>query len=666
VALETMVFSIAEPEKDAALLRRNVQWLEESQKRDARNRGMWAYPLGPGDNSNSQFAILAMYEAQRAGIAVGTTNLRAALAYWHAAQNSDGSWGYQPGHEGTGSMTCAGIGAVALTLDILEEGDATVEGNRVRCCRPQRNLPSIDRALEWLARHFSVRSNPNNGMWPLYYLYGLERAGRLTNQRFIGRHDWYREGSEALIGQQDRVSGAWIERGLGERNANIGTSFALLFLAKGRRPVVVAKLKHHPEDDWNHHRKDLAHVVAYVEKRWKRDLTWQIIDLDAAAVEDHLEAPVLYLGGELAPEVSDDQCHMLRDYVNRGGFIFADAVCEGQDFDRGFRALMERVFPEPDFKLRLLPPEHPIWSAEEPVDAKFQRSLWGIDLGCRTCVAYCPENLSCYWELARPHREKKYPAEIEGRVDAAKKIGVNVLAYATNRDPKYKLDLPQLAGAGPQEAFQRAKVYVATVKHTGGGHLAPLALPNLLRYLSGELGIRANTDERELGLAEDRVFEFPILFMHGRDKFALSELERSKLKTYLERGGVLFADAICTSELFANSFRQEMATIFPEHPLEKIPSDDSLFTPKYGGFNLPKVGRREALAAEGPAAPKSIVREVEPDLEGVRLGDRYAVVFSRFDLSCALEKHETVECLGYTADSAARIGLNVLLYALEQ
>ena len=175
-----------------------------------------------------------------------------------------------------------------------------------------------------------------------------------------------------------------------------------------------------------------------------------------------------------------------------------------------------------------------------------------------------------------------------------------------------------------------------------------------------------NIDERELGLSEDRVFEFPILFMHGREKFALTDVERGKLKTYLERGGVLFADAICTSELFAKAFRQEMAAIFPNHPLEKIDPDDPLFTPKYGGFNLQKVSRREALAGDGAGPPKSIVREVEPELEGVRLGDRYAVIFSRYDLSCALEKHETVECLGYTGDAAARIGLNVLLYALEQ
>jgi len=34
-------------------------------------------------------------------------------------------------------------------------------------------------------------------------------------------------------------------------------------------------------------------------------------------------------------------------------------------------------------------------------------------------------------------------------------------------------------------------------------------------------------------------------------------------------------------------------------------------------------------------------------------------------LSCALEKHDSLECRGYTREDAARIGLNVLLYALQ-
>jgi hypothetical protein len=41
-------------------------------------------------------------------------------------------------------------------------------------------------------------------------------------------------------------------------------------------------------------------------------------------------------------------------------------------------------------------------------------------------------------------------------------------------------------------------------------------------------------------------------------------------------------------------------------------------------------------------------------------------VFSKFDLSCALEKHDSLDCQGYTRDDAERIGLNVLLYSLHQ
>ena len=62
-----MVFSIADPMADALLINRNVKWLEEAAeaRQDQRKfKGSWGYPEGYGDNSNSQFAVLALYEAQ--------------------------------------------------------------------------------------------------------------------------------------------------------------------------------------------------------------------------------------------------------------------------------------------------------------------------------------------------------------------------------------------------------------------------------------------------------------------------------------------------------------------------------------------------------------------------------------------------------------------------
>jgi len=395
-----------------------------------------------------------------------------------------------------------------------------------------------------------------------------------------------------------------------------------------------------------------------------------VIDVDAATTDDLMEAPILYLSGEQTPQFTDDDIAKLREYINRGGFLFADAVCGGAEFDRGFRVLMDRMFPEPDHRLHLLSPEHAVWTAEETVDPRYVRPLWGVDVGCRTSVMYCPENLSCYWELSRPGRElvreKKYPAEIEGRIAAARAMGVNVLAYATNREPKFKLDLPQLADSAPPDSVGRAKLYIATVKHSGGWNAAPMALPNLLRYVSGEMGLRANTDARELTLTEERIFDFPVIFMHGRNAFHFGENERKRLKTYLERGGVLVADAICSSEEFATSLRQEIGEIFPEHPFERLPATDEIFSDKYGGFELKTLTRREPQR-QAPGGPmKAAARQVEPELEVVKLGDRYAVIFSKYDLSCALERHESIECPGYTRDDAARLGLNVVLYALHQ
>ena len=54
--------------------------------------------------------------------------------------------------------------------------------------------------------------------------------------------------------------------------------------------------------------------------------------------------------------------------------------------------------------------------------------------------------------------------------------------------------------------------------------------------------------------------------MHGRNAFRLTDNEREALRKYVERGGLLFADAICGSEPFGESFRREMAIIFPKNP----------------------------------------------------------------------------------------------------
>lgn len=677
VALRTMVFCAADPIKDRILIDANVKWLETNQltrPSSARDRkGAWAYSgrLGKGDNSNTQFALLALNEADRVGVPVNPSTWRLAQDYWQQTQKKDGSWGYQPGegHPSTGSMTCAGISSLVIAAGRLSSGSADVRDGRIVCCGQQDNSGHIERGLAWLGKHFSVRNNPGDRFWLLYYLYGLERVGRLTGQRFIGGHDWYREGAEVLVREQDDFSGNWRGVGHAESNPLVATSLALLFLAKGRRPVVIAKGQYGDDGEWDLHAGGIPNLTRHLEKRWLRELTWQTVDLKAATVENLLESPVLFLSGRQSLLLSREQRESLRAYIEQGGFIFAEACdgegCDGTAFDESFRALMRTLFP--DSSLRLLPPDHAVWFAEGTVNPKYIRPLYGIDACCRTSVVYCPSNLSCLWELSAEGRERAVPEDVQEAIEAAVQIGQNVVAYATNRILKEKLDRPTVAVNDSELAPQsRGVLVIPKLAHGGGSDDAPHALANLTRFMRQELQLRVLTQRGVVPATSAELYQFPMLFAHGRRSFRWNAAERQAIADYIRNGGFLLADAICASPQFAAALRSELEAIFPGQKLERIPPNHPLFSSEFGGFDLSRVTLNDPQLRQAGERLEARRSPTTPMLEGLQVDGRYAVIFSPNDISCALESSATLECRGYVTADAARIGANVVLFALQQ
>ena len=74
VSLQTMVFAAANPEKYRLRIAANVYWLEQAQIKASDSRtwpGAWSYTgdkQQPGDNSNSQYALLALHAASEVGV----------------------------------------------------------------------------------------------------------------------------------------------------------------------------------------------------------------------------------------------------------------------------------------------------------------------------------------------------------------------------------------------------------------------------------------------------------------------------------------------------------------------------------------------------------------------------------------------------------------------
>ncbi len=130
-----------------------------------------------------------------------------------------------------------------ILRDAADGVDARVAGDQIQCCGSQaKEVDPVELAMQWLARSMSITTNPGGeGSWNMYYLYAMERVGRLTGQRFIGGIDWYRAGAEYLLTIQDESgkirAGSLIEE-------PVSTAMALLFLAKGKRQVVIGHLEH--------------------------------------------------------------------------------------------------------------------------------------------------------------------------------------------------------------------------------------------------------------------------------------------------------------------------------------------------------------------------------------------------------------------------------------
>ena len=230
---------------------------------EANQVGIWRYP-GPSnsneDLSATQYAVLGLITAHRLGIKVNPNVFRKAMDTILSWQETSGPtvpfWikneGWEPGGRyagsefikgGTvqargfryqkaggpvcGSMTSAGVACLAIIKDALD-----LKG-------PEKSKvdKGIVDGIGWLSENFSVKENPGNaGQWHYYYLYGIERAASLMSVQYIGKHDWYREGSELLISQQ-QSDGSWAKVGEHGQSQWVQTAFALLFLKRATVPT---------------------------------------------------------------------------------------------------------------------------------------------------------------------------------------------------------------------------------------------------------------------------------------------------------------------------------------------------------------------------------------------------------------------------------------------
>jgi Domain of unknown function (DUF4159)/Prenyltransferase and squalene oxidase repeat len=626
----------------------DIKWLIEKQISQGQDEGMWSYPTKPNSNvdfSNTQFAILALHEFELAGGELPNEPYLKAQKAFLERQKEDGGWNYgwmHPRfrvHPSTTGMTAVGVASLYIIRDKLYL-------DRVCPCRGGRSgkrPPQIDaailRGIRWLGDNYKAKTGSGHN---LYMHYACARVGLAAGLKYFGSHDWYREGSEHIVRRQDK-DGSWSTHKRLDRSC-----FAMMFLLKGRAPILLNKLQF--DGKWDMHPRDASHLAKWVGRIKEQEMAWQVIGFDAPVPEWH-DAPILYISAESAPKLTDEHKRKLRQYTDTGGTILFEASCGNAQVNSWWKKTCGEIWPE--WELKRLEKTHPLWTADLQIKGRLPQ-FQGIYDGTRTLVIYSPKDISCLWHSYAITRNKNF-------FD----LGANLYAYATDRGrlrgklSRVRITMRDAHRNVTPNPGGRDTLRIRFLKHGGdwyiNRHAKPLA--TLAKALTDKGGHITLTVGEAATASSDEAGQTDVFWLTGRKNVTLSAGEAAALKTWLAGGGYLVADACMGEAVFDRSFRALAKQI--GLTVKKVGRDGGLVTGSLagaGGYNLGKVDFTHALRTER-------VGRFHAELSGLYLDGKLVGVYSPFDVSLTLTGVKAFGCRGYAAGDAQAVATNMLLPA---
>ena len=202
------------------------------------------------------------------------------------------------------------------------------------------------------------------------------------------------------------------------------------------------------------------------------------------------------------------------------------------------------------------------------------------------------------------------------------------------------------------EVSKGDSITIARLQYEGGGdwYANPSSLPILLAAIRERTGIPVARREVNIRPLDPTLRDYPYLYLTGHGDVRFSPAEREALRNYLLAGGFLHAD---DNYGLDESFREEIAEIFPDTELTEIPADHPVF---HVFFDLPE------------GLPKIHEHDGEPPQAlGIFHGGRLVVFYSyESDLGDGWEDEDVHDDPPETRERALRMGVNLFMFVLGQ
>ena len=588
-----------------------------------------------GDNSTTQFGLLAMWVAGLADVKIPNRTWQLCMEHWMRTQSPQGGWDYRGTGKGNKpTMTAAGIASMYVCVDNLMA--ATFVTKRAAAdAFPE--LMTIKKGIDRLDSTFKSWDEKFGN----YHMYGIERVGLACGYKYFNGIDWYKHGAARLLKTQ-RADGSW-----GEVYA---TAFSMLFLIRGQHPVLFNKLRY--DGDWNNRPRALAFLTRWMSGTIERTLNWQIVDLDMP-VSDWLDAPILVITGSRAPAFTNADIAKLRTFVLKGGTIVSATEFKGRAFSTAMRSVYGQMFP--DRKLKPLPRDHELYTDKVQYSLKGALKFEAVSNGFRPLIIHTDQDMPARWQggvvttASRPY--------FEGMINVARYVAgtLGKLGKLRNRG----------VSPWPEEKKVAATrtIRIARIRHGGNWNPEPLADKALAVKMKNRAGIKLAVGA-PIGIAQLPRAGVRFAMMTGTDAVKFSDAEKAALRAFVAGGGTVLIDVAGGNgryggvKPFTRSIRDALKEIYPGR--RNKPRQLAFSSPIYAmdGRKIKTVRFRRHTHLS--------MKEKYPQIRAILVGGRPAVLLSELDLTASLVGYPSLVVDGYTPDWAFRIVRNIILYANRQ
>jgi len=225
-------------------------------------------------------------------------------------------------------------------------------------------------------------------------------------------------------------------------------------------------------------------------------------------------------------------------------------------------------------------------------------------------------------------------------------------------------------GDRPDAEFQIARVIYRTNRSAGSHGIIqpmwavdyPLAEEHFLTALKRYTRIDVADDSRHLDLNDERLFQYPFLFLQQPGYWYPDENEVKRLREYLLRGGFLFLDDFHGGDYAV--FEDAIRRVLPEFAIEDVPKGDSIMQIFFNIDNRTQVPGDRHLRRGFNGEP--VVQMPPAEWKGVYDEHRRLMVIANYnqDTGDAWEHADDPDYPQKFSALGIRIAVNYITYAM--